>query len=154
MLEVWIGVCSRAHAIIKRVAFACYGRTTRPADVWNKSAMPQTALILVLRRRRASAVLETIVSIKRALLAAHNAIIVRFTGYAKEVLDFLAGAVVAIVLAARAAKDSLAAGRRIRSRGRHYAIRILELRASSSHSPLPRVACRRGGSYRAVRCNW
>ena len=83
-------MCSRTHAIVQRIALRGDRRTPAASEVWDKSAVPQAAFV-VLRLRGASAV---VASLNAGGFRIGSAGVPRKTVDAEKVLDLLAGGVV------------------------------------------------------------
>lgn len=108
MLEIGIRVCGRAHAIVQRVALGGDRRAPAASEVGNKPAVPQAALV-VLRLRGASAI---VASLNARGFRVDGGGVPRQAVDAEEVLDLLAGGVVAFGIGAQslAGEAALLAG--------------------------------------------
>lgn len=108
MLEVWVHMCSRAHAIVQWIALGSNSRASATSYMRDEAGIAQAALV-VLRLRCSSAIVLPI-TMQRALLGVRVRAVVLAAADAEEVLDLLAGGIVHLAIAVQAgpAEDSLA----------------------------------------------
>lgn len=97
MLEIGIGLCSRAHAIIQSISFRGDGGASATSEVWDKPAVPQTGLV-VLRLRSGGAL---VAFLNASGLGVDGGILPGDAVDAEEVLDLLTGGVVDLGVGAK-----------------------------------------------------